>query len=235
MGCAGGARPAGGYGWERGKRDAPSLALTSSFGRPRARFFLSLPAQSPTTGCFTGLCGGGQAASPPDDDTPGPRRNPSPSPAPRANGGTPAPSAATPAQLERAESAVPALHPAGSGSTGGGAGSSVGSGHARIGSGVDLHTLLSHVLPSKEAAIKVPPVAAGGEARYGGGGGRLRRPRVAWGRAAERRAVPLLPRAAPQAHPTLSLSLTGPTARLRTATPSCAGGGRRWRTFTTRR
>jgi hypothetical protein len=39
------------------------------------------------------------------------------------------------------------------------------SGHARIGSGVDLHTLLQHVMPSKEAAIKVAPVAVGGEAR----------------------------------------------------------------------
>jgi hypothetical protein len=41
----------------------------------------------------------------------------------------------------------------------------VGCGHARIGSGVDLHTLLSHVMPSREAAIKVAPVAVGGEAR----------------------------------------------------------------------
>ena len=152
--------------WPGLKKILPPSLFRS--GRRRARlFFFSLsPSQNTaTTGCFD-LCGGrrtkGGSGPSGRDDTPAPQRTVSPSPEARVNGGTPAPP-----PLGRTESAGPALHPAGVGSSGagGGAGSSAGSGHARIGSGVDLHTLLSHVLPSKEAAIKVPPVATGGEAR----------------------------------------------------------------------
>ena len=114
-------------------------------------------------GCFT-ACVGGRTGR----ETPGPRRTASPSPALAA-----ALSASPTPGLDRTESVCPSLHPpgvssscgGGGGASGGGGGSLTGSGHARVGSGVDLHTLLSHVMPSKEAAIKVPPVATGGETR----------------------------------------------------------------------
>jgi hypothetical protein len=96
-------------------------------------------------GCLAGLFRRrrqSESPSPSPDD--GPAGRPGRTPTPAAVDCPPSPSACS-------EPSLPA--PA------------AGGGHARIGSGVDLHTLLQHVMPSKEAAIKVAPVAVGGEAR----------------------------------------------------------------------